>query len=317
MKIVGGADLKDGHLISFLKNSGLHDPEFAMKIGDFADICDPKHHRQAVEDALTRMTKEGGSMGGQLAHLARAAADLDIVCWPDVPGEFLAPEEAHRLQKSLDRPAIMWNPYGTFAYFATDNPPARGLVTKTLAQLKSPTGGGMKSGDVVAPAPTVSYKANLMPAWVVLAHEIGHYRQYKTRRDWFLRCLESQDINAIERDNLATHEEPILKSIGLQARASYQDFKGGTNDTSEKHIQWDSLPHGDARLCSAAGPDLKVATAAFENKLALQKAKKQKHDATLQEKPKFAPMGKTVCPRCGKLVGNKNLDKPCGHFLHA
>ena len=314
MKISGGADIKDGHLISFLKNSGLHDPEFAMKITDFAAISSPSQHKPAVEDALGKMVEEGGSTGAQLAYFARAAADLDIVCWPGVPGEFLAPEEAHKLHKQLDRPTIMWNAYGTFAFFATSQPSSG--IRQRVDALKSQAG-GMKTGDISSKPKSATYKANLMPAWVVLAHEIGHYRQYVQKRQWFLQCLDTQDIDAIERDNLASHEDPILRTIGLSPRSQYQDFKGGTNDTAEKHIQWDTLPHGDAHLCSPIAPDLKLAKEAFDVKLVQQKARKQAYDTKLQDKPKVQAMGKTKCPRCGKMVNNKNVDKECNSFLHA
>jgi hypothetical protein len=69
------------------------------------------------------------------------------------------------------------------------------------------------------------------PPHVVLAHELGHMKQYfetsdsaiSRAADWIKRIV---DINALEADNLARHEHPYCKELGIPYRVNYKDIPG-------------------------------------------------------------------------------------------
>ena len=286
MKVIGGKDLKKGHLISFDKLHVLD--SHALALDKFEGISDPGKHEAVVEDALLKIAAAGPT-GRLLATFARISRDLDLVCWPGVPGEFLCPEEAAKAGHPLTNPTILWDPYATFAYFAAGQP-----QSAVLARVEALQGAPAR----IPPPPR--YKATLMPAWVVLAHEIGHFYHYRHSTAWFVNCLEGGDIAEIERRNLADHEGPILKASGLPLRVSYQDFKGGSNDTADKHILWSTLRHGDPALCATASTELGVAKQAFDSLLSAATIKKQAQDARGKV---VAPTvsSKDPCPKCKKL----------------
>lgn len=293
MQIIGGAELKPAHLISFDKLHVLD--EFSLKIGAFSAVSDRAQHKAAVKAALDKI-EAAGEVGRRLAIFALAAHELDVVCWPGVPGEFLCPEEASKAGRALARPTIMWDPYETFAYFGTRKATTSTRIQETMAAMEKT--GGLVDSAPPKPKPAI-YKATLMPAWVVLAHEIGHYFHYTRETAWFVECLNSGDIAGIERRNLADHETPILKHIDLPPRADYQDFRGGANDSADKHIQWGGLPHGDANLCAAVGQDLRRSKAVLDGLIRAAEVKKAEKDR--KAKP-VVPVssGKTPCAKCGK-----------------
>ena len=60
---------------------------------------------------------------------------------------------------------------------------------------------------------------------VILLHEIGHFRQWRTTHDWFMEAYNSGGdaiIEKIEADNLRSCEWPICRDLGQQIRAEYQ-----------------------------------------------------------------------------------------------
>lgn len=310
MKIVGGDHLKDAHLISFDKLHVLD--SYKLDIKNFAPISNPAKHKKAVNNALDKI-QDAGFVGNKLAIFARAARNLEIVCWPGVPGEFLCPEEASKVGRSLTNPTIMWDPYATFAYFGTQQATSTMAISKTINKLKSE--GAASPSDTPSKKPTV-YKTTLMPAWVVLAHEIGHYYHYIHQNAWFIKCLNSGDIAGIEEKNLADHETPILMEIGLPPRANYQDFRGGANDTADKHIQWSGMPHGDSKLCAPISPDLQKDKEAFDTLLKEKERLKAESDRKQKVQTTAKPMGKVKCPKCNKMVREKALSIDCKNFLH-
>lgn len=74
---------------------------------------------------------------------------------------------------------------------------------------------------VISWDPTTGFKD--FPAWVVLAHELGHAIQLhtsgKSAQGWFTEYGQRQQ--AIELDNIARHETPIVRSLGLTPRTTY------------------------------------------------------------------------------------------------
>jgi hypothetical protein len=303
VNLVGGTGIKNAHLISFDKLYVLD--EFKLDDAAFGAISDPEQHKAAVKAAMDKIT-DAGDVGLRLATFARASQELDLVCWPGVPGEFLCPEEAAKAGRQLDGPTIMWDPYETFAYFGTTEGQYTGKDEGKVAadtpsvkdRIQSLQTGGLKVEAKKGSKETV-YKAQLMPAWVVLAHEIGHYYHYVHQTAWFIRCLDGGDIAGIERRNLGDHESPILKHIGLAPRANYQDFKGGSNDNPDKHIQWGGLPHGDPNLCASIGPDLRHSKQVFDALLQAAQRKKVAKDSAKKVTTKVT-RGAQTCEFCGK-----------------
>lgn len=61
------------------------------------------------------------------------------------------------------------------------------------------------------------------PAWVVLAHEMGHAIQLNetaaSHEDWY-NCYKA-NMEAIEMDNVRQHETPLVRSLGLLERIKY------------------------------------------------------------------------------------------------
>ncbi|MEO6680949.1 MAG: hypothetical protein ABIO21_26730 [Pseudomonas sp.] len=61
------------------------------------------------------------------------------------------------------------------------------------------------------------------PAWVVLAHELGHAIQLNetpaSHEDWYKHY--QSNMEAVEMDNVRQHETPLVKSLGLLERLKY------------------------------------------------------------------------------------------------
>lgn len=159
----------------------------------------PFLHRTLVERALTLLTTRPQTIHGeivakQLARLARTG-NVDIVCYPEAPGQFLCNLEDARVNK----PVIVWDPFKAFQYYG------RTSLSKKMA----------------------TYERCAMPPWMVLAHELGHYKQYLDDPNQFGDWLGqgAPGIAELENDNLTKHEAPLLTSIGKVPRAEYSHFR--------------------------------------------------------------------------------------------
>ncbi len=198
---------------------------------------------EKITDALFEINTKGGGVGKMLTEFIRVN-DCDMVCFPGVPGEFACHEE----YPGITRPTIMWDPFASFAYYGRISASPHG--SPVLSSDKFTPLGEQPMLDDDLPAVKEEqgrpiFAAVNMPPWAVLAHEIGHFRQYTTNHAWFVHTLH--DVAAIEKDNLEKHERPICAAAGLAIRYEYQDFKGGSNHGGHDVKYHPSYSHKDPR----------------------------------------------------------------------
>lgn len=71
---------------------------------------------------------------------------------------------------------------------------------------------------------TADGTAETLPPWVILAHEMGHAIQLSesagTKNSWLTNY--SNNMEAVEIDNINRHETPIVVSLGKKPRVRYQ-----------------------------------------------------------------------------------------------
>lgn len=337
--IIGGDSLKAYHLKSVILGDQLGlTPADGLQVDDFRSISRPELHRQAVEDAMQKIAA-AGPVGTALANLANDT-NLQIVCWPGLPGEFLCPEEVAGIPTSddwgdwawgtCDVPTIMWDPYKQFAYFTrvgrTVSADDQATYGRMLGEFAPGYTQMLSRGPAVKyPAPRTwdatgvqtveaatkqdersgvsTMKPAVMPAWIVLAHELGHYNHWWHERSWFVGALQARQINVIEARNLTDHEQPILRSAGLPERYLYQDFAGGSNSTADHNMASEALVTGIPKGVA----DVKATLDMRVRSLKDAKPKGGGHNAEL------AALGsKTHCPSCG-LAGASNVHRmTCG-----
>jgi hypothetical protein len=267
-KVVGGLDLKNYHLYSWNKKNT------NIPLENFAAISSPDVHKMAVGRAINKI-RTTGQVGAKLATFALRSKNLEIVCWPGVPGEFLCHEEL----AECTTPTIMWDPYKCFEYYG-----------RSYKKAYSPSG-ELEETDWV-------YKPALMPSWMVLGHEIGHYWHY-VNTVWFVQFLRSDDIAGIERENLKDHEEPMLKAAGLPIRHQYQEFKGGSQDPlkGKKHLIEGGFPHPSNDYCETIPGGLGNGLAELKRKMC-DAAKKEEERRAKDSKVDKSQMVKSACPVC-------------------
>lgn len=159
----------------------------------------PAYHSHHVRQALAKirgLPGEGGRMGREIVNLAEIRR-LKIVCFPMAPGQFLSPEEDDRVAE----PYIIWDPYEDFNYY--------GQIDQAGTH----------------------FRRCVMPSWLVLAHELGHHKQWFLARDQFTQWLRNHQIIELEMDNLRQHEWPITRSINQPVRKHYMHAQTFTNTT--------------------------------------------------------------------------------------
>jgi len=74
-------------------------------------------------------------------------------------------------------------------------------------------------------------------------HELGHFDQFLSKRDWYLDLLAKQSSGTeaertscqggIEADNLARNEWPVCSDLGIPKRQTYWDDFGKVRTTSD------------------------------------------------------------------------------------
>jgi hypothetical protein len=248
-KLIGGHQLKPYHLYSWNKN------KTSVPLDKFVAVSNPLEHRAHVVDAIDKIGL-AGDVGAKLKQFAQRSIDLEIVVWSGVPGEFMCPAEV----KGCDVPTIMWDPYLTFPYFSRD--------------LSNP--GEAKWGQGLE---KIVMKPAVMPAYMILGHEIGHYCHWATQKSWFEQALKDGDIAAIEARNLKDHERPMLRSLSLPPRLSYQDFRGGANDpkkSTSKHITSGGVHNTNMQSCYNLSNSMTIASAALSSEI--RKAERKQQD---------------------------------------
>jgi hypothetical protein len=142
---------------------------------------------------------------------------------------------------TLDRPAVLWNPYHADEYVGG----ILGLMVDLNGQLKPPSAVTLGDRGVFdscyvwvpetvtigvgvprAPNRTEVLPAVLgytvkMPPYIVLFHELGHIKQYYegTAEQWTTKL--AAPLREIEKDNLNRHEGPLLTNANLPVRSEY------------------------------------------------------------------------------------------------
>jgi hypothetical protein len=271
--IVGGQQLQRYHLVSWVKapgNEHVADRNYQfLNETALADVSNPDRHRTAVVDAMNTIYGCGAT-GRELALLARNDRALQIVCWPGVPGEFACGEE----YPGFVHPTIMWDPYKTFQYYARSS-------------AKTKTGG-------------VIFMRAVMPAWMVLAHELGHFNHYRTQHHWFVSCLQNHDIAGIEARNLTDHEQPLQKAVNLPLRLQYQDFVGGSNENLAGSTTIGDFGAGSNPILSA---ELRAACVELQRRVQEAEAR----GATPKQGIKTVALGEVPCDKCGNSFPKMKL----------
>lgn len=139
----------------------------------------------------------------------------------------------------LDRPTVFWNPTYRFDYFGN----VRGLGVNGYGEIQARLLRDTAVGELCyrfktrkVPGPGFTYNEipvayatqGAMEPWIVLAHELGHAKQYYTPPDLDADGLAQAcsarlaNTDAIEAENLAQHENPICRQHGIPIRANYK-----------------------------------------------------------------------------------------------
>jgi hypothetical protein len=342
-RLIGGDTLQLFHLKSLIYGDKLGlMPADGLTADPFRRISDPELHLAAVEDALLKIAAAGPT-GKKLADFAQST-DFDILCWPGLPGEFLCPYEVNHLPAidgatwgRTDRATVLWDPYYEFAYYSrhNENYKLSDDETRTLGELAQGFEKMFKTVHSVtirenAAAEQAGWDARstqaledrivkdqriqvmrprIMPAWIVLAHELGHYWHWRNYTAWFEDALRNKQLGIIEARNLHDHENPILRYQGLDQRYLYQDFVGGSNDTKvgtamhalNSGANTARVPDDAARLKVVLEADLQRLTV-----LKSQKPKEIRFGGAAYTPPPAS--AKRVCPRCNKSFGAAMYD---------
>lgn len=337
-RLVGGDELQRYHLKSTFMGGGGKlvggvTPKLKLSDGTqlgpelFSAASNPDRHRAAVEQAMKAIAA-CGKVGAALVDLANST-DLEIVCWYGVPGEFLCPHEVSKLGK-LDgwddgwgdcrKPTIMWDPYLCFAYFSRHMSKGMWDTMNSVDRHEYTQGVRVKSWNASDPGKAKAMaqevetvdkriaslrpqvKPSIMPAWVVLGHELGHYMHWAKEPAWFEKALDANQINVIEARNLVDHEQPLLQYINLPIRYLYQDFQGGANDIGtaqhamQTFMQGKTLTDGSGKLTAKPGADVLLADQGLQGQLTRLKQAKERADSQVAyEAPKLVA---GTCPYC-------------------
>lgn len=116
---------------------------------------------------------------------------------------------------------LIWNPEAELSYDAS---------ARWVPKPRSTTEGTLKLVDRNAA------KGKLGPE-ILLLHELGHFDQFLTRKDWYLGLCAKQATAStpteftacqgdIEADNLARNEWPVCNDLGIHKRQTYWDDFG-------------------------------------------------------------------------------------------
>lgn len=186
---------------------------FVQLVSVTKPLSEPRLHKEHVNTAISRIKSQGGAVGETLYKFLNLHT-VHIVCFPGGPGGFQCKEESGVNMT----PTIIWDPYSDLPYYSYEG-------RRTCLKAK-------------------------MPAWVVLAHEIGHYRQYVTDYTNFCKWLKLGDgFYEGDKDNLKRHEKDILRAAGYPVRHDYKHLMGTTfklhievekgKIRAEEHKSWD------------------------------------------------------------------------------
>lgn len=260
-QVIGGNDLQDHHVKISNRRGG-----FDSAPGVYAGISAPLIHKQVVETAMGKI-RNNCKVGKKLATLAMTST-LHIVCWPGVPGEFQCDLE----YPECTTPTIMWDPYVSYAYYGR----------QTVNVYKKTT--------LILPT--------LMPAWMVLAHELGHFWHYTVQPNWFRYALKN-DYSDLDRQNLKDHENPMQEAAGFMVRQHYGDVpgvlvtKGGETMATGDHMK--PVRHANVAFCATPSPGLKTAVSSF--KIEYNRLKDEYYRQKQASKGALMP-GTVVIPAC-------------------
>lgn len=124
--------------------------------------------------------------------------EIQLVCAPGAEGEMLFPGEL----EGLNVPTVIWDPNKYFHFYVN------------VAPVSNVIFGDLKS---------------YQPA-IVLLHEIGHAKQWLENAAQHERRYHRgpEGVAEIEAENLALHEGPVAKELGLPVRRHYQHFPNST-----------------------------------------------------------------------------------------
>lgn len=175
-------------------------------------------HKSALVEALIKIRECEKQLPTKLYAICKKVG-LHYVCCPYLPGGFMSDVE----KEECKNPTIIWDPYADFTYYSLP-----GDVSRTGSKHRlSSTNKGMKAK---------------MPAWMVLAHELGHYQQYLKSKSNFRRMYEEQrkpqGYPTLDMDNLVKHENPFQKLNNFAVRHFYYDIP----PNSDVHRKWKSSP---------------------------------------------------------------------------
>jgi hypothetical protein len=129
----------------------------------------------------------------------------------------------------LERPLIFWNPKMDVVMIGDHN----GITDDALNVVpvkKENAGKGMfvrtkLVGKNFITKRVIIYTRTILPAWLVLYHELGHIRQSFEKGGDASFLIYSQDTAAMESDNLARVEHPLCEQARIPKRASYMHLE--------------------------------------------------------------------------------------------
>lgn len=315
-QVIGGDKLQRYHLKSVIMGDQLDGltPADGLTVDAFRAISSADQHRRAVEEAMAKI-EAAGPVGATLAAYAKST-ELDILCWPGLPGEMLCPAEVAALGQlpgwddlgTCTRATIMWDPYKCFPYFTRHNAQGAYLIPRKPAS--------WAPGDVADHERAIKAKdkfqlqSAIMPSWIVLAHELGHYCHWRTRTGWFENCLRNAQVNIIEARNLEDHEMPILDHAKLPFRYLYQDFKGGSNDSgTAAHGQQDAALYSPGVNTMTLPGGIGVTKSALDSQLAaLKRAKAAAQARVPTQSAKNLVIGGRTCFHCNKSFSSVKIN---------
>lgn len=193
-------------------------------VGDFSSplgwrVSDTK---RLYEKALEFLAKSPTAMS-VIRFVSEHKTEVQLVCIPGGEGEMLFPGEieGHNIT------TVVWDPNKHFQFYVNVAP----VSNIVFADLKS-----------------------YQPA-IVLLHELGHAKQWledgSLHEQRFHRGASG--IAEIEAENLALHEGPVARELGLPVRKHYQHFPNSP-----------MLPNNKVRLLHGftVGKDAEVTTGA-------------------------------------------------------
>ena len=157
--------------------------------------------------------------------------------------------------QTLARPVVLWNPNYKFTYYGDVKGVKFNTAGDAVSERARARGGYYYQWSSSFHARVIRVTESLMPAWIVLFHELGHVKQYfegGSEGAWTVRL---NDTNAIEAENLIKHENPICTETSRSIRAHYKHSIHGFSDLAQRYSVGQKV---NAWKCATSVTDRKI-----------------------------------------------------------